>query len=371
MRNFDPDEGPKSHRLSPQEIELETALDPLTSGGRLTASVRQARGTGVWLPTQVEVGQPLDQGRTSERVLRWSEEERRMQEAKDGCLAAFLKLGQGEAEAAILRFARKWGVLGLRPKLTLIDPYEDRHTRFSYERPRDWLGPEDIGWFDWDKWYEEPLSLWHTLSRKMDAVIRVAKAAHEGQAAGRDPISVLGVCATLWGTMQKEYGGVQAAQQALVTKTLAEWLGWVRIAPTVDWLVPTGKDRARPGRLAVAFRAEVPASELRNWDDGWITRNKLEQMAKEREPLPEVYAPVPGPRPSTLWGLLMIELMTALTSPGDWYQCGLCLSMFPNATGRRLRSDATPVCEGCRKLHRQRIQAESYARRRGRGQQQE
>lgn len=153
-------------------------------------------------------------------------------EPEEQMIWQFIELAEAEPEA-ILKFARRWGVLGICPHL-LPTSHNPPPLNAAGNGPVTWCYP--LGYFEGGTW--EPLAIWRTFAAQARAMILVSRQLHLGQPGTVEDWRVIyarsGREAPWW---QRDV----EADRAILARVLEEWLilGNVRLRVRWDGKAPT------------------------------------------------------------------------------------------------------------------------------------
>ncbi|MHB8324787.1 MAG: hypothetical protein ACYDEA_12995 [Candidatus Dormibacteria bacterium] len=221
-----------------------------------------------------------------ERVLVWAYLEGEswttsLEKPTSGCLQAFCQLGTG-ADQAILRFAQKWGPLGLcqhgRPQSHLgpgLCQHALRANRSELGLPSNWE-PGEQGAPTWHRVAYEPLDAWRRYARAARVLLEAAAYLRPSDHKIAPGEVWEAICPLPAPQRDQEDEGwpldrpatYKGALQA-IHDALGRWLSWgaVRPVPVInrEKVEVTLRGWRLPGRLAVELATAVTASERESY----------------------------------------------------------------------------------------------------------
>lgn len=259
--------------------------------------------------------------------LEWREDEGADPVEVAGCLATFLKLADARDDqlaSEVLKFARRWGVLGLRPKARVELTKEKREV----------------------VWLCEPCTLWRGLARRLRAVLDLGIRLYEGESPSKEEWRDIDAeLFTHWDSALNRWEqanrlpppvtGDVKSQRKRLEMHLTELLLWMHAPPVARW---------DGDRLSLRLDTGVPLEAYRFHGERFPSRRwKFLESADGVG-----YAAI-NLRPSRLFRVLIVQLVGALTTREGRYPCTRCGILHERA--RRPRRDKPNCyCEKCRQL---------------------
>lgn len=239
------------------------------------------------------------------------------------CLDEFVRLADAP-DAQFERFARKWGVLGIWPRIRV-------------ER----LGDGYIRVF-----YRETVDLWRRLVTRSRAILLVGADLVGGAVIGKEPQcappsdweQIIRLDEVSSFNIAAEFGRSVAAQREVLSQVMTDLAAQINGHPYMVW----EEAEAAPRWML----------NINDWAYSWDMEYARRHPADEEETAADRYGPEfrsrfsighLALRPSPLYNIIVCQMAAALTSPKGLYRCDNCGEPFV-PLGQRARADRSRYC---------------------------
>ena len=268
----------------------------------------------------------------------------------DGCLNAFIRLVNAP-NAQIVAFAKRWGALGIWPTIRV----EQKANHGSV-----WM-------------YEEPIAMWREVAQRTRGILLLAAMLSEMEEKGEEGNTVA-ERREAWASVVKlreisawfrvrgysdpsnysMWSHDIGLQRELLERTVNEWLGQVWVSPQFHH--KEGNRAAPCLSLDVnCFPESWDEQKLHEADKEWpefktnTTYEAWEEIQDFEVRSPNSYETI-RLRPSRLFNVIVLELVTTLTSQGGVYRCDVCNIPFHPEHDRQMRGTRKRICsDDCRR----------------------